>query len=183
MTASRVNKEELRECTFKPKISETSKLIAQTIGARDPLYERTYSADTRGSSPRRTAGTYPSLDDQDTFIPHINERSKRIMSAKCDIPVYDRLYQDSETQHRLELLKKQQDQLSADGCTFQPAKIANQPEHIASTIKTLTNTWRSESRCASGWSRSGKPELTSGRISESAPLNPKLLKHHPPSAK
>lgn len=59
------------------------------------------------------------------------------MSAKCDIPVYDRLYQDSETQHRLELLKKQQDQLSADGCTFQPAKIANQPEHIASTIKNL----------------------------------------------
>ncbi|EFO63314.1 Hypothetical protein GLP15_1076 [Giardia lamblia P15] len=137
LTASRVNREELRECTFKPKISETSKLIAQTIGARDPLYERTYSADTRGSSPRRTAGIYPSLDDQDTFVPHINERSKRIMSAKCDVPVYDRLYQDSETQHRLELLKKQQDQLSANGCTFQPAKIANQPEHIGSTIKNL----------------------------------------------
>lgn len=137
LTASRINKEELRECTFKPKISETSKLIAQTIGARDPLYERTYSADTRGTSPKRAHGLYSSLDDQDTFIPHINEKSKRIMSAKCDVPVYDRLYQDSETQHRLELLKKQQEQLSADGCTFQPAKIATQPEHVESTIKNL----------------------------------------------
>lgn len=137
LTASRINREELRECTFKPKISETSKLIAQTIGARDPLYERTYSANARGASPRRATSLYGFLDDQDTFIPHINEKSKRIMSAKCDVSVYDRLYQDSETQHRLELLKKQQEQLSADGCTFQPAKIANQPGHIGSTIKNL----------------------------------------------
>lgn len=137
LTASRINKEELRECTFKPRISETSKLIAQTIGARDPLYEQIYSANSRGASPRRGTGVHSLLDDQDTFIPHINERSKRIMSAKCNIPVYDRLYLDSETQRRLELFKKQQEQLSADGCTFQPEKIANQPEHIGSTIKNL----------------------------------------------
>ncbi|TNJ27325.1 hypothetical protein GMRT_13834 [Giardia muris] len=129
MTASRINQEELRNCTFRPQISETSRAIAETLGARDPLYERPIVSRSRVND----AALDP--DAEASFQPRINGRSRRLASARFSGPVFDRLYQDSETQHRLELMRQQQAQTEAEECTFQPRRFATQPEHVVSRIK------------------------------------------------